>query len=77
MLTPLVFAGAFGLSAAVQNVGAIAAPIIGGALIGGIGTWAPGLLAAIICLGLVPFAWAKFAKPGAPFSRGPQRPDEG
>lgn len=74
---PAEIGGAFGLSAAVQNVGSIAAPIIGGALIGGIGTWAPGLLAGVICLGLVPFAWAKFAKPGAPFSVGPGSADGG
>ncbi len=74
---PAEVGGAFGLSAAVQNVGAIAAPIIGGALIGGVGTWAPGLLAALICLGLAPYAWSKFAKPGAPFSIAPRRPDAG
>lgn len=69
---PTEVGGAFGLSSAVQNVGSIAAPIIGGAIIGGLGTWAPGLLAGILCLGLVPFAWNKFAKPGTAFSVPPQ-----
>lgn len=64
--------GAFGLSSAVQNVGSIAAPIIGGAMIGSLGTWAPGVLAGVTCLGLVPFAWSKFAKRGAPFSSPPE-----
>ncbi len=69
---PTEVGGAFGLSSAVQNVGSIAAPIIGGAIIGGLGTWAPGLLAGIMCLGLVPFAWNKFAKRGTAFSAPPQ-----
>ena len=68
---PTEIGGAFGLSAAVQNIGSIAAPIIGGAIIGSVGTWAPGLMASIICLGLVPFAWNKFAKRGAPFAEAP------
>ncbi len=67
-VSPSEVGGAFGLSSAVQNVGSIAAPIVGGAIIGGVGTWAPGLLAGIICVALVPFAWAKFAKPGKPFA---------
>jgi DHA1 family tetracycline resistance protein-like MFS transporter len=69
---PTEIGGAFGLSSAVQNVGSIAAPIIGGLIIGSLGTWAPGVLAGIMCLGLVPFAWNKFAKRGAPFSTPPQ-----
>ena len=72
---PTEIGGAFGLSGAVQNIGSIAAPIIGGAIIGSVGTWAPGLMASIICLGLVPFAWNKFAKQGAPFAEAP-RPSE-
>jgi DHA1 family tetracycline resistance protein-like MFS transporter len=71
-VSPTEVGGAFGLSSAVQNVGSIAAPIIGGAIIGSLGTWAPGALAGIICLGLLPFAWNKFAKPGAAFSVAPQ-----
>ena len=69
---PTEVGGAFGLSLAVQNVGSIAAPIIGGAIIGSVGTWAPGVLAGVMCLALVPFAWSKFAKRGAPFSAPPQ-----
>ncbi len=69
---PTEIGGAFGLSSAVQNVGSIAAPIVGGAIIGSLGTWAPGVLAGIMCLGLVPFAWNKFAKRGAAFSAPPQ-----
>ena len=63
--------GAFGLSAAVQNIGAIAAPVVGGALIGSVGTWAPGVLAAVLCLGLAPFAWQWFARPGTTFAVSP------
>jgi DHA1 family tetracycline resistance protein-like MFS transporter len=72
---PSEIGGAFGLSSAVQNVGSIAAPIIGGAIIGGLGAWAPGVLAGILCVGLVPFAWNKFAKPGAAFSTPPNAPE--
>jgi DHA1 family tetracycline resistance protein-like MFS transporter len=68
---PAEIGGAFGLSSAVQSLGSIAAPIIGGAIIGGVGTWAPGVLAGIVCLALVPFAWSKFAKRGARFSAAP------
>ena len=68
---PTEIGGAFGLSSAVQNVGSIRA-VIGGAIIGGLGTWAPGVLAGIVCLGLVPFVWSRFAKQGAPFSAPPQ-----
>lgn len=67
-VSPAEVGGAFGLSLAVQNVGSIAAPIVGGAIIGAVGTWSPGALSAIVCLALVPFAWAKFAKPGTPFA---------
>jgi DHA1 family tetracycline resistance protein-like MFS transporter len=69
---PTEIGGAFGLSAAVQNIGSIAAPIIGGAVIGSIGTWAPGVLAGAICLALVPFAWSRFGKPGTAFSAPPE-----
>jgi len=69
---PTEIGGAFGLSSAVQNLGSIAAPIIGGLIIGSLGTWAPGVLAGVMCLGLVPFAWNKFAKRGAAFSTPPQ-----
>jgi DHA1 family tetracycline resistance protein-like MFS transporter len=69
---PTEIGGAFGLSSAVQNIGSIAAPIIGGAIIGGLGTWAPGVLAGVVCLGIVPFAWNRFAKRGAPFATPPQ-----
>lgn len=71
-VSPAEIGGAFGLSGAIQSVASISAPIIGGAIIGGLGTWAPGLLASIVCLALLPFAWRKFAKPGARFSVSPQ-----
>lgn len=71
-VSPAEIGGAFGLSGAIQSVASISAPIIGGAIIGGLGTWAPGLLASIVCLALLPFAWNKFAKPGTRFSVPPQ-----
>lgn len=71
-VTTAEIGGAFGLSQAIQSVASIAAPIIGGAIMGGLGTWAPGLLAGIVCLALIPFAWNRFAKPGAAFSAPPQ-----
>lgn len=72
---PTEIGGAFGLSSALQNVGSIAAPIAGGAMIAGLGTWAPGLVAGIMCLALVPFVWNKFARPGTAFSAAPQAPE--
>lgn len=71
-VSPAEVGGAFGLSAAIQSIGSIIAPIIGGVILGAIGTWSPGVLGGIICLGLVPFAWMKFAKPGTQFSVPPQ-----
>ncbi len=71
-VAPTEIGGAFGLASAMQNVGSILAPVIGGAILGGLGTWAPGVLAGIVCLGLVPFVWSRFAKQGAPFSASPQ-----
>jgi MFS family permease len=74
-VAPSEIGGAFGLSGSVQSVGMIAAPIIGGAIIGSVGTWAPGVLAGAICLALVPFAWARFAKRGAAFATPPEAPE--
>lgn len=71
-VSPADVGGAFGLSLAVQNVGSIVAPVVGGTLLGGLGTWSPGMLCAITCLLLGPFAWAKFAGPGAPFAEQPE-----
>nr|NLI48838.1 solute carrier family 22 member 18 [Propionibacterium sp.] len=71
-VSPAEMGGAFGLSSAIQSTGSILAPIIGGVILGSIGTWSPGVLGGIICLALVPFAWRRFAKPGTRFSVPPQ-----
>lgn len=67
-VSPAEIGGAFGLSSALQSLGSIVAPIVSGVILGSIGTWSPGVLGGIICLGLVPFAWRTFTKPGTRFS---------
>lgn len=74
-VSPAEVGGAFGMSSAIQSIGSIIAPIVGGVILGSIGTWSPGVLGGLICLGLVPFAWSKFARPGTRFSVPPQAAD--
>jgi MFS transporter, DHA1 family, tetracycline resistance protein len=51
--------GILGLSASVESSTRIFAPIIGGALLQGIGTWAPGAFGALVMAGLFAYVWVK------------------
>ncbi len=71
-VSPAEIGGAFGFSAALQSFGSIVAPIAGGAMIGTVGTWAPGLVAGALCLVAAPFAWVKLVRSGSEFSISPR-----
>lgn len=62
-VSPEEVGGAFGLSGGLQSAGSIAAPVIGGVLLQQVGTWAPGLLAGLIVVGLVPYTFARLVRP--------------
>jgi len=54
---PQEIGGILGLSASVESATRIFAPIIGGALLQGLGTWAPGAFGAIVMTGLSVYVW--------------------
>jgi DHA1 family tetracycline resistance protein-like MFS transporter len=56
---PQEIGGILGLSASVESSTRIFAPIIGGALLQGLGTWAPGAFGAIIMVGVFVYVWTK------------------
>lgn len=49
--------GILGLSASVESSTRIFAPIIGGALLQGLGTWAPGAFGAVVMVGVFAYVW--------------------
>jgi DHA1 family tetracycline resistance protein-like MFS transporter len=51
--------GILGLSSSVESSTRILAPIIGGALLQQLGTWAPGLFGAVVMSGLLIYVWSK------------------
>jgi DHA1 family tetracycline resistance protein-like MFS transporter len=51
--------GTLGLSAALGSLARIISPIVGAFVMDNVGTAAPGLLAAALMLGLVPFIWRR------------------
>jgi len=55
--------GILGLSQSLESMTSIVTPILGGFLIGSIGTWAPGIFAALVTLMLVGFIRRKILKP--------------
>jgi len=58
-VAPQEVGGILGLSTSVESSTRIFAPIIGGALLQQLGTWAPGLFGAIIMAGLFIYVWTK------------------
>ena len=54
--------GILGLSQSLESMTSIVTPILGGFLIGSIGTWAPGIFAALVTLMLVGFIRRKILK---------------
>jgi len=54
---PQEIGGILGLSASVESSTRIFAPIIGGALLQGLGTWAPGAFGAAVMVGVFAYVW--------------------
>ena len=57
VVPPEDIGGTLGISAALESLSRIIAPAVGGWLLGNVGTWAPGVLAAFIMSGEAVFAW--------------------
>ena len=51
--------GILGLSTSIESSTRILAPIIGGALLQNLGTWAPGALGAVVMVGVLVYTWKK------------------
>jgi DHA1 family tetracycline resistance protein-like MFS transporter len=58
-VAPQEIGGILGLSASVESSTRILAPILGGALLQQLGTWAPGAFGAIVMAGLFVYVWSK------------------
>jgi DHA1 family tetracycline resistance protein-like MFS transporter len=58
-VAPQEVGGILGLSASVESSTRILAPIIGGALLQQLGTWAPGAFGAVIMVGVLVYTWMK------------------
>lgn len=56
--------GTLGLSTSVESMNGILAPAVGGALLPLLGTWAPGVLGAIVTLWVAWFVWRRIVRPG-------------
>jgi DHA1 family tetracycline resistance protein-like MFS transporter len=56
---PHEIGGILGLSASVESSTRIFSPILGGALLQGLGTWAPGAFGALVMAGLFFYVWMK------------------
>jgi len=51
--------GALGIAGAFESLSRVVSPSTGGWLLGAVGTWAPGLVAAAIMAGVTAFAWRR------------------
>lgn len=56
---PQEVGGILGLAASVESATRIFAPVIGGALLQQLGTWAPGVFAAVVMAGVFIYVWIK------------------
>jgi hypothetical protein len=56
---PQEVGGILGLAASVESATRIFAPVIGGALLQQLGTWAPGVFAAVVMAGVFLYVWVK------------------
>lgn len=54
--------GAMGLSASLESMNGIIAPVLGGILVTLVGTWAPGVLAALILVWVSIFIWRRIVR---------------
>ncbi len=51
--------GILGISASLESATRVIAPSLGGVLLGSLGTWAPGIVGALIMVGVVIYVWLK------------------
>jgi DHA1 family tetracycline resistance protein-like MFS transporter len=56
-VAPQEVGGILGLSASVESATRIFAPVIGGALLQQVGTWAPGAFGAVVMIGVFAYVW--------------------
>ena len=54
--------GILGISASFESLTRVIAPSLGGLLLGSLGTWAPGLVGAVVMLGVVVLVWVTIFK---------------
>jgi MFS transporter, DHA1 family, tetracycline resistance protein len=59
---PEEIGGTLGLSTSLESVTRAVAPSLGGLLIGGLGTWAPGVFGALVMTWLIAFTWRRLLK---------------
>lgn len=58
-VAPQEIGGALGIAASLESLSRIVSPVAGGWLLGAVGTWAPGILAALIMAWVAAFAWRR------------------
>ncbi len=66
--------GALGIAGAFESLSRIISPSVGGWLLGALGTWAPGVVAAAIMSGVTVFAWQRLVFHPDPALPAPVRP---
>jgi DHA1 family tetracycline resistance protein-like MFS transporter len=59
VVRPEEIGGALGVSASLESLSRIISPVLGGFLLGNVGTWAPGVVAAAIMAWVVSFVWRR------------------
>jgi len=59
VVPPQEMGDALGVSSALESLSRVIAPTLGGWLLGAVGAWAPGVLAAILMACLAPYAWQR------------------
>jgi DHA1 family tetracycline resistance protein-like MFS transporter len=62
VVSPEEVGGTLGISASLESFSRIVSPALGGWLLGNVGVWAPGVLAAIIMSGETVYAWRNLIK---------------
>jgi len=66
VVEPEEIGGTLGISASLESLSRIISPVVGGWLLGNVGAWAPGVLAALIMSGTAVYAWPNLMKRPAP-----------
>jgi len=77
-LTKAVYAeevgGTLGLATSAESLSRVIAPVVAGVLLGSVGVWAPGVVAALIMVWVVTFVWRRLVRrPDPPLPVRPER----